>query len=321
MTRLPAAIVAICALFFGMGASAEAQYPEQPVRMLVGYSAGGGTDSLARVIAQALSERWGQPVIVENRVGAEGTIASELVAKAEPDGYTLVFSTQNHTITPHLQQLNFDPIKDFAPVSVAARSPSLFLVSESVEADDLKAFIALAKGQPGKLNFGSAGPKSNISLDMHNFMQQTGIEMTEIPYKGSGEILTAMLGDEVQASFSGSMAAGLSQLQSGTVRALGIGSTERVAQLPDVRTIAEAAGLPGFEASTWYGLFAPAGTPDEIVEKLHSDIVAVTSESKVADQLSKLGFIVIANSPEEFSAMLLKEMETWGALVKKLGIQ
>ena len=310
-------ILSLCiALAAGAGSAWVAAFPERPVRILVGFTAGGGTDQLARMIAQKLSEKWAQPVIVENRPGADGDIALEILMGAAPDGHTLVMPTNAITITPSRRKLNYDPVRSFAPIMLLAAVPGVLTVRQALPVTSLKELIALARSKPGELNFGSTGEGTTPYLQMALLMKLTGIDVASIPYKGTP--LAALLGGEIDMFFS-SVPAVIAQVKAGRIRALAVSTRARVAQLPDVPTVAEAADLPGYEAFSWYGVLAPAGTPPDIIGKLHADITAVMSEPATRQRVADLGFVSILSSPEEFSTTMKSDIARWSNLLGTLG--
>jgi tripartite-type tricarboxylate transporter receptor subunit TctC len=295
--------------------SVQAQdYPSKPVRFLVGFAPGGGTDTLSRLIAPHLNALWGQPVVVENRPGADGSIATELAARAAPDGYTIVMVTNAHTITPFQRKLGYDPVKDFAPVTLVASTPNLLLVHPSLPVHDLKELIALAKRRPGELSFGSSGTGTSPYLAMEMLKQMAGIDMVHVPYKGSGPAVLALVGGHLQLMF-GSITSTLPHVRANRLRAIAVSSSSRIAAAPEIPTVAES-GLPGFEARTWYGVLAPAKTPAEIVQKVSADIGSVLRQPDVAGFLAKSGFDAIASSPDEFAAIIRADMEKWGKVIR-----
>ncbi len=289
-------------------------YPSKAVRFLIGFAPGGGTDTLSRLIAPHLNTLWGQPVVVENRPGADGSIATELAARAAPDGHTIVMVTNAHTITPFQRKLGYNPVKDFAPVTLVASTPNLLLVHPSLPVRTLKELIALAKRRPGELSFGSSGTGTSPYLAMELLKQMAGIDMVHVPYKGSGPAVLALVGGHLQLMF-GSITSTLPHVQANRLRAIAVSSSSRLPAAADVPTVAES-GLPGFEARTWYGVLAPARTPTEIVRKIGSDIAAVLRQPDVVGFLGKSGFDAVGNSPEEFLSIIRSDMEKWGKVIR-----
>ena len=270
-------------------ASAVNAYPTKPVRLIVAFPPGGSTDIIARLVGQRLSESLGQQVVIDNRGGAGGTIGTELAARANPDGYTLTMgTTSTHVIAPAAYaNLKYDPIKDFAPITLVASTPYLLVIHPSVKANTLKEFVALVKATPGKWNYASAGTGSTTHLAMEMLKSSAGIDITHVPYNGNGPAGAAVLGGQVQALF-GSMPAVLPQAKAGKVRPLAVGTARRSPALPDVPTVAES-GYPGFEVSLWLGFFAPRGTPIEIINRLHVELVKIALSPEMKEQFERNG--------------------------------
>jgi tripartite-type tricarboxylate transporter receptor subunit TctC len=301
----------------GAATAQTPQYPAKPVRMIVGFAAGGGTDILARLLSRRLADTWPAPLVIENRPGADGAIATELLAKAPPDGYTLVMITNSHVITPFQRKLAYDPVKDFAPVMQTAYTPNLLVVHPSLPVKSVKEFIALARHHSGQLSFGSSGTGTSPYLAMELFKSMTNVNIVHVPYKGTGAAVIDLMGGHVQAMF-GSVSGTLPHVRSGRMRALAISSPQRWPTLPEIPSVAES-GVAGFEASTWYGTLAPAGTPAAVVGKLHGDFAAVLTAADVRKSLLDLGFGVIANTPAELAGVIQSDMARWGRLMKALG--
>jgi tripartite-type tricarboxylate transporter receptor subunit TctC len=297
-------------------AGAQAQkYPSKPIRMIVGYAPGGGSDIMARLMAQQLHEALGQQVIVENRAGAAQNVAAEYIAKQPADGYTLFLSSAAHGINVSLYpKINYDPVKDFAPVAVFATSPNLLLVHPSFPARNVREFVAVAKKNPTKLNFSSSGSGSTQHLSGELLNIQIGVKMTHVPYKGSAPSMTALASGEVDFSFN-NIPASQPLMTPGRVRALGITSTKRSPLLPELPTMNES-GLPGFVTETWYGVLAPAGAPAEVINTLNAAIVKAVQKPEFRARLAQLGADPLAESPEYFRKMLASEIERWAKVVK-----
>ncbi|HTE15862.1 MAG TPA: tripartite tricarboxylate transporter substrate binding protein [Burkholderiales bacterium] len=289
----------------------------KPVRLIVGFAAGGGTDTIARLISRKLADAWPAPLVVENRAGADGAIASEIVAKSPADGYTLVMITNAHTITPFQRKLNYDPIKDFAPVTLTASTPNLLVVHPSLPVKTVKEFIAFAKTHGGQLTFGSSGTGTSPYLAMELFKSMTKVNIVHAPYKGTGAAVIDLMGGHIQVMF-GSVSGTLPHVRSSRMRALGISSPQRWPTLPEIPTVAES-GVAGFEASTWYGVLAPIGTPAAIVSKLQTDIAAVLNAPEVRKYVLDIGFSGVGNTPAEFSDVIRNDMARWGKLMQNLG--
>jgi tripartite-type tricarboxylate transporter receptor subunit TctC len=296
-------------------------YPGKPVRLVVPFPPGGSTDIVARIVAQKLGDRLGQQVVVENRGGAGGTIGTEAVAKAAPDGYTLgVASTSTHAVAPSVYpRLGYDPVKDFAPISLVAVSPYLLVVHPDVPAKTLQEFVAYVKPRPGKLNYASAGTGSTTHLAMEMLKSAAGLYIVHIPYNGNGPAGTAVIAGQVQALF-GSLPAVLPHAKSGRVRPLAVGTPKRSPSLPDVPTVAEA-GYPGFDASLWLAVMAPAGTPPAVIDRLYKEIVAVIGAPDAADALSKAGAEPLTSTPAELAAMVKDGVGKYAQIVRQAGVK
>lgn len=316
VTALAAASVAL-ALFAPFGASAQDAWPNRPVRIVVPFAPGGTTDVVARAIARDLTELWGQSVIVENRGGAGGNIGAEVVAKAPPDGYTLLMTSGSiFTVNPHMYaKLPFDPKKDFVPVTNVAAGPQLVVVNPSVPAKNLKEFIAYAKANPRKLNFGSAGIGSQVHMAAESFVDAAGIEVTHVPYKGEGPSYTDLVAGSIQLMV-GNIAAAAPFVTSGRLRALAVTGSKRSQLLPDVPTVAES-GLPGFENTGWFGFMLPAGTPQPIVDKIHRDTVKVLDQTEMKARLFVQGMVPVGNTPAEFAKAIEQESARWAKVVER----
>jgi tripartite-type tricarboxylate transporter receptor subunit TctC len=298
---------------------AQTSYPDRPVTLVVPYAPGGGNDVVARSVAEPMGKTLGQPLVIENRGGGGGSIGTRQVARAPADGYTLgLGGTGTLAIDPTLYpNVGYDPRKDFAPVGLIATSPLIVLVNETVAAHNVQELIALAKAQPGKLNYASAGSGSGIHLGTVLFAETAGIELTHIPYKGSGPALTDLLGGHVQIFFS-SLPPAIGLVKEGKLRALGVTSLTRTRSFPDMPTVAEQ-GLPGFEAVLHYGIVAPAGTPSPIVDRLNAALRAALSDPTVLDHLATEGAEPLPTTPNEYAADIDREETKWSALVRKSG--
>lgn len=312
------AAVLCCAIFGLAPAAAQGTYPNRPIRLIVPFQAGGGTDKVARVLGLRLQHKFGQPVVIENKGGAATNLGMAAVAKAEPDGYTLLLAATPYAINQSLfHKLPFDPAA-LVPVTLVGLTPAIVVVSPSLPIKTLGEFIAYARANPGKLSFSSAGNGSSTHLAGEMFAGAAGIKVTHIPYKGGAQALTDVIGGQVQFSFS-SILSGISLVQSGRLRAIAISSPRRSEALPDVPTVAEA-GLSGFDVAGWYGLLAPAGTPAPIISMLASELRTALNEPAFAQQFSSEGLEVVGTTPEEFEAFLQKDVAKWAAVVKKAGI-
>lgn len=313
--RLSLRILFLTVLPFFQTSNAQT-YPNKPVKLVVGFSVGGGTDTVARSVAKKLSEFWLQPVVIENKAGADGSIATEAVSQAPADGYTLVMVSNAHTITPFQRKLGYDPIKDFAPVSLIASTPNLLLVHPSLQVKTIKELIALLKSQPGKYSFGSSGTGTSPYLAMELFKAETGTQINHVPYKGSSQAVVDLIGGHVQLMF-GAVPTLEPHVASGKLRAIAISSPKRLSAFPDLPTVSET--LAGFEAASWYGILAPAGVPSALVSKIQSDISNALQTSEVKNFIINSGFEVIGNKPKEFAAVIQQDLDKWGKLIKTLG--
>lgn len=301
-----------------LGATAQT-YPAKPIKLVVPFPPAGSTDLLARRIGDKMGQSWGQPVIVENRPGAGGVVGSASVAKSAPDGYTLLMGvTGTHAVSVSLySKLPYDPLRDFATVTEVVSVPLVILVNPSVQAQSLRDLIALAKAKPGTLTFASPGNGTSMHLAGEMFKSMAGVDMVHVPYKGSAAALNDTLGGQVSMMF-GDMLVVLPQIRAGKLRALAVTGLRRAAVLPDVPTAIEA-GLAGYDVSSWQGVFAPAGTPRDIVTKLNAEIVRILRLPEVRDDLGRQGFEPIGGTPEQFYALIAAEIPKWAKVVKESG--
>jgi tripartite-type tricarboxylate transporter receptor subunit TctC len=318
-TMIKAMILAVGVL--GSHSAFAQAYPAKPIRLVVPFPPGGSTDIIARIVAQKLSERLGQQVVVENRGGAGGTIGAEAVAKAPPDGYTLVVgTTSTHAVAPSVYgKIGYDPVKDFAPISLVAVTPYLLVVNPSVDVKSLQEFVAYVKARPGKLNYASAGTGSTTHLAMEMLKSAAELYIVHIPYNGNGPAGTAVIGGQVEILF-GSLPAVLPQAKAGRVRPLAVGTPKRSPSLPEVPTVAES-GYPGFDASLWLAIMAPAGTPAPIVDRLQREIHAVIASPETAEALNKAGAEPITSTPAELATLVKDGVEKYGKVVKQAGVK
>jgi tripartite-type tricarboxylate transporter receptor subunit TctC len=313
-------VVAITLTLFAGNAAAQA-YPAKPIRLMVPFPPGGSTDIVARIVAQKLSAQLGQPMVVENRGGAGGTIGTAVVAKAAPDGYSLlVGTTSTHVVAPSVYaKLEYDPVKDFAPVSLMAVTPYLLVVNPAVRAKSVKELVELMRAQPGRLNYASAGVGSTTHLAMEMLKFASGTFALHIPYNGNGPAGAAVIAGQVEILF-GSLPAVLPHAKSGRVRALAVGTLKRSPSLPEVPTVAES-GYPGFDASLWLAIMAPAGTPAPVIERLHKEVVAAVSAPDTRELLDKAGAEVLTSTPAELAAMIRDGVAKYAKIVKTAGVQ
>ena len=314
------ALAAAALLAVGTGtALAQNSYPDKPITMIVPFSAGGTTDILARIVGQALNTELGQSVIIDNRPGAGGNIGGQAAARAAADGYTLFMGTVGtHAINAALyKKMPFDPIKDFAPLSRVANVPNLLVAHPSQPFKTVKEMIDYAKANPGKLNFGSSGSGSSIHLSGELFKSMTGIDMVHVPYKGSAPAVTDLLGNQIGIMFD-NMPSAIQHVRSGKLRPIAVTTAKRSPELPDVPTVAEA-GVPGYEATSWFGLWVPAKTPVDIQKKLHTAIAKVLKDPAVIKKINDQGGEVVIDTQEGFAKFIDAEAKKWGKVVKDSG--
>ena len=301
--------------------SALAQsYPTRPIRLVVASSPGGASDILARTLAQKLTEDLGQQVVVDNRGGASGVIGTDIVAKALPDGYTLLIIQPSLTINPSMiAKLPYDAVRDFAPVSIVVDAAQVMTVTAALPAKSVKEVIALAKAKPGQIMFGSPGVGTSPHLTAELFKLQAGVDMPQVLFKGSGMAYVSLISGEVSAAFSTVLSA-LPHVKSGRIRALGVTTAKRVSVLPEVPTIAEAA-LPGFDTSQWFGILAPARTPRAIVDRLYEALARASTSPEIRSRFASEGVEVVNRKPEEFAAIVKQELVQWAKVIKAAGIK
>jgi tripartite-type tricarboxylate transporter receptor subunit TctC len=310
-------VISICCLLLAAPPLQADDYPSRPIRLLVGAPPGGTTDTMARVIAEPMQAALRQPVVVENRPGAGGNLAADAVAKASADGYTLLVSFSSHTINATLYaKLPFDPVTDFTPITMIARVPSLLVGNPNLPANDLAALVALAKKEPNRLTIAIGGLGSSLHLAGEQFKMMTGVELLNVPYKGTAPALTDVLGGQVDLMFI-SLVTGTAQVQAGKLRAYGVTSAQRQASLPDIPAIGEI--VPEFESSAWFGVFAPANLPAEIADKLNTVIVTALNEPKLREQLAREGASAVGNTPAEFAAFVREDVKHWAPIVRQSG--
>jgi len=296
-------------------------FPTKPVRIIVAFPPGGGTDIVARLIAVPLGEAWKQPVVVENRAGASGVIGTEIAARADADGHTLFMATMgNMTANQHLYpKMAVDPLRAFAPITKVVDVHFVFMANPALPADGVPELIALAKSKPGQIHYSSSGPGGAPHLAMELFKRQAGVDLTHVPYKGSGPGMTDLLGGRVMLTMD-SLLQGLPHIRAGKLRALAVLGPKRSALLPNVPTMAEA-GVRAYSLTNWFGLLAPAGTPKDVVTKVHSDVVKVLSDPELRKKIAEMGADVVGNSPEEFGAWMRAESAQWAEVIKIANIR
>jgi tripartite-type tricarboxylate transporter receptor subunit TctC len=297
---------------------AAQDYPKKQIELVVPFVAGGTTDNIARLIAQRLSDSWSQTVIVSNRPGGGSTIGHQIAAKAPADGHTLLVSTISFALTAVLHKLPYDPIKDFAPIIELASLPLMLVVHPAMPATNLNEFIALAKAKPGGWDFASSGVGTSPHLAAEMFKSMAGIDLVHVPFKGNAEAMNAFLGGHVKIYFA-LVPAVLQHVKAGTLRALAVTTEQRLPYLPEVPTIAEQ-GFPGYEISSWQGVFAPAGTPKHVVDKINGELVRMVSAPEVRARMSQEGADPVGSSPDQFAARVQSEIAKWAKVIKAAGI-
>lgn len=306
------------ALSFIAGIVHSQPYPTKPIRLVVPYPPGGGTDIIARIVGQRLTESLGQQIIVDNRGGAGGTIGTDIVAKSVPDGYTILMAPTSHVINPSIySKLPYDTVKDFVPITFAVSATILLVVHPSVPAKSVRELIALAKARPGQLNFGSAGNGTVFHLAAELFKRQAGIDMVHVPFKGGGPTIANLVAGQVSLAFE-TMLALSPFVKAGRVRALAVASAKRSSVMPELPTIAEL-GFPSIVAENWYGVYAPAGTSKAIISRLNTEIVKILRAQEVKERFQGLGTEVVASTPEELAEYLRTEIEKWSKTAKEAG--
>jgi len=315
--RVAATLACVLPAHFS-GAPAWGAYPDKPIRLIVPSPPGGGNDIMARLAGQKLTEAWGKQVLVDNRPGAGGAIGFEMAARAEPNGYTLLLGSTNFTVLPDMTKVNYDPIKDFVPVSLMATSMNILLVHPSVPAKSAKELIALAKANPGKLNYGTAIATS-VHLAAELFKATAGVNIVLVPYKGMGPALLDLIAGNVDVAFA-NPAASYPYVRSGRLLALAVTGEKRSAMLPDVPTMAEAT-IPGFEASTWWGILAPAGTPADIVAEVNGKLARAFTQREVTDRIAALGAEPVGGGPKRLVEHLNSEIPKWRQVIRAANIR
>jgi tripartite-type tricarboxylate transporter receptor subunit TctC len=309
----------LSALLTAGGAVAQTNYPDKQVRILVGFAAGGPADISARVVADRLSEAWGRPVVVENVTGAASNVATDRVAKAAPDGYTLLMAASAAIVTnvSLYDKLPFDPVKDLAPITQVCFTPNILAVNNDVPAKNVQELVALARARPGQLTFGSAGVGTSQHLAGELFKTMAGINLQHVPYRGIAQVMPDVLGGRLTMVF-GNISAVLPLMREDKVRAMAVTSIKRSASVPNLPTMAEQ-GFPGFDSTAWFALMAPAGTPAPIVAKLHADTAKILARADVRDKFATLGMEVVGNTPAEFAGIIKAEIPVWAKIIKESG--
>lgn len=321
-TRRAAQSAIACAmLVLATGAAAQSTaggYPTKPVKIIVGFAPGGGSDFIARLLAQRLGDKLRQPVIVENRPGAGGNLAADMALRSPPDGYTLLLTAASYTVNPALYKLNFDPVKDMTPIAQLARGPFILAINPSVKARSVKELVELAKKQPGKLTFASAGSGSIVHMVTEYFLDSVGADLVHIPYRGTSPALTDTIAGQTQVVF-GTVASTLPFVKSGQLRALAVTTPQRLPALPETPTVKEG-GFP-FEVTNWHGLIGPKGISPDIVKKLNAAVSEALNAPGMDTHMASDGLTAAVGSPEEFGTLIRSEIDRWGALVKTKGIK
>ena len=309
-----------CSATCAIAAEAQTQYPTRPVRMVVGFAAGGATDLFARIVAQRLTERWGQQVVVDNRTGAGGSLGTAIVAKAQPDGYTLAVISSSHMINASLyKSLPFDAVADFEGVAMICGITNVLAVNPALPAKSVAEFIALAKAKPGTINFASGGVGSSSHLGGELFKSAAGIQIVHVPYKGTADALRDLISGQVQSTVD-AVSALLPHINKGTLRALGVGDLRRMPQLPDVPTIAES-GLPGFEYAAIVGILAPARTPREVVTKLNREISEILNTPEIGARFAEMGAHPSLMTPQQINTLIKNDVAKFARIIKSAGVQ
>lgn len=292
-------------------------YPQRPIRLLIPFSPGGGTDLLARAVSEKLTEALGASIVIDNRPGAGGTLGTALVARAAPDGYTFLFTSASYTFAPNFyRDLPYDPVKDFRPITMFGSSPSILVVHPSLPVKSVRELLALARKRPGEIDYGSAGRGSNIHLTTELFLYMAKIKLTQVPYKGGGPAQIALMSGEVQVLLPGFQSA-FPFVKSGRMRALGVSSKKRAPLLPDVPTIDES-GVPGYVKSAWFALFAPAAVPESIITRVYQAVAKVLKDPDIVKRLAGEGTFAEGQPPAEFDAFVRSELAAWGKLIREM---
>jgi len=317
--RYAIALVAVFGFVNALPAQAQ-QYPAKPIRLIVPFVAGGSADVLSRVLAQRLTQQYSQQVVVENRPGSGGHVGAEAAARAAPDGYTIVFGTIGiHAAYTIYSKLNYDPSRDLQPVSMYADVPNILVVHPSVPVKNVKEFIALAKSNPGRLNFGTAGSGSSTHMAGEWFKLYTGVNLTHVPYKGSAQAMQDLLGGQIELMFE-NLPTAIAQVRAGKIRSLGMTSRERSPSMPEVPTLDET-GVPGFEATAWFTIAAPAKVPADIIRKLNADMNAFLKAPEMQQRWIDMGVVPLGGSPADAEKFFVVEREKWGKVIKAAGIR
>ncbi len=313
-------VVLAVSLMLAPSGIAQKNFPTKPVRLLIPYSAGGAVDILGRTLGDELSKKWGQPVVIENRTGAGGTIASQVVAKSEPDGYTLVIIASGHAINPYLyKKLPYDTFKEFTPLSLLGSSPNMLVVAANSSFKTLGDVLAAARAKPGSLSYGCSGTGTSTHLAGELLKHMAKVNITAVSYKGGAPIINDLLGGHIPLAFD-NIPSSIGQIRGGNLRALGMTTAKRSALLPDIPTIAES-GVPGYDTAVWWGLLGPGGMPANLAGKISKDCDAALHSPAVKQRLDSLGAAVVGTTPAEFDNFIRAEYEKWGPIIKAAGIK
>jgi tripartite-type tricarboxylate transporter receptor subunit TctC len=319
MSKFAAKAMCVAAMCTATLAIAQ-NYPARPIRMIVPFAPGGGTDLVARAVAARIGESLGQTVVVDNRPGANANIGNELAARALPDGYTLIMTSSALTINPNLyRKLPYDPVKDFAPISLATNVPYILAAHPSLGANTFQEFISIARAKKKPISYGTAGTGNSTHLAMELLQIITKIEIVHVPYKGTGQALTDLVGGHIQVSW-GTMPPTLPHIRAGRLKGLAVGSLKRAKAIPELTTVAEL-GYPGYEAGSWFGMLAPAGTPRPVIVRLSREVNAALAAPELNERLSSEGAEPAGNTPEEFAAFIKAEIVKWGRVTRAAGIE
>ena len=311
-------VMPVCAALSIIPSVYGQSFPTKPIRLVIAFAPGGGTDVLARMIMKPLSEGLGQPIIPDNRPGADGVIASEIVAGAPADGYTLLITSSSHAINPGIgRKMSYDTLRDFAAVTQTASQQIILVVHPSLPVKSVRELIDYAKAKPDSLNYGTSS--NSVQLSMELFKSMVGIRIAHIPYKGSGPMLNDLLGGQIQVTFGASVAT-LPQIRAGKLRALAIGDSKRSAIMPELPTVAEA-GVPGYQSVIWSGVLAPARTPRQVIDRLNGVFVRILQQPDIKERLVQLGSDPVGSTPAQFSAFISTEIEKWGKIAKVAGVK
>jgi tripartite-type tricarboxylate transporter receptor subunit TctC len=318
MKRLVSCLLCLGALL-ASGAAVAQQYPVKPVRIVVGFAPGGGSDFIARLIAQKLTERFGTQVVVDNRPGAGSTLAAEQVVKSPPDGYTILLSAASYTVNPALYKLSFDPLNDITPIVQLSRGPYVVAVHPSVPAKTLQELVALARQEPDKLAYASSGNGSHVHVATEYLLDVAKVRLIHVPYKGTGPALNDTIGGQVQVIL-GSVATALQHVRSGRLRALAVTTPKRISAAPDVPTVQEA-GFPSYEVTNWHGLVGPKGLPKDVLDRLSKEVNEALKSPEMAKVLAGDGLEPAGGTPEEFAVIIKNELARWNQVVKQAGVK